>query len=1055
MKKEMRQHLLKKKLNYCLMYKHDKLMKKKPLSEGLCLNSSYQKVWKAVQLAMTLVFFLNIHVSALTQAQAVKTNPGSNKDGSNYRTGDNYVADYLAGREQFSLVNQAIQQQYHHVEGRVTDDRGESLPGVNIFETTNPSNGVITNIDGTYKIEVSSDNTVLTFSFIGFQAREINVAGRTSINVALIEESIGLSEVVAVGYGIRKKTEVSSSIAKVSAENFNKGFATNALQSIEGKVAGLQIVRTAGTDPNASPRVRLRGTSSLNASSDPLIIIDGITGGDISSVAPEDIESMDVLRDGSAAAIYGTRGTNGVIIITTKKGFTGDLKVEYSGYASTEDAVALPKVLSADEYRAFGDASGVNYIDGGTSTVWSEEILRRNISHVHNVSFSGGNKNLSYRASLNYRNLEGIVINTGQEYLNGRINLMHTGYNDRLKVQLNMSSTTIIKDYTAYSAFDMAAILNPTMPVKNEDDTYWQPGGYGEFNPVSKLNRQHRGGKEKNTQMSLRAEFTPIKNLVLSGFGALDSRDLLEHEYDEITSRSSETGGYLGRAKQLTRERYKKMFEGTAHYKKIVDNHVFTFLGGYSYEERSHQEFWAENKDFISDTQKHHDLSAGSGLSQGKAAMDSDKQSEKLIAFFGRFTYSYESKYLLSTTVRREGSSKFGRNNKWATFPAISVGWRIIEEDFLKDTAWLNELKFRVGYGLTGNIVSNPYESIPRMGAGELYILNGQYFKSYGSIINPNPNLQWETKKETNAGLDFSLFKNRLSGSVDVYKRSTNDLLWKLTAQVPPQIHNELLSNIGEINNRGVEVAISTGIIENETWTAGMDATFSYNENELVSLSDEIFRFQAVNYEYLPDPGQLGTIFRYEEGHPIGSFYGHKYKGLTNDGQWIFEEIDGEEGITDADRQFLGNGNPKVNLSFSPYLHIKNFDFSINFRGAFGFDILNVNKMYFGNPLWYPGNMLRSAIESPVNADPQYSDYYVEKGDFLKLDNITLGYTLPKRFLLGSDNVRVYFSALNVATFTNYSGLDPELELGAKAGVDQRGFYPRTTTYTVGLNVKF
>jgi len=1080
-------------------------MKKKPFWEELGSDSSFQKIWKVMRLTLVLIVFFSLRLSAFTVAQSVKVDVSFNKvslkealnvikqqsdlnfiynndlvndnsevsieatnqevtevlqimlnqAGLDYRVVDNNVIIYPVNNVQKDPVYQVAQQQTIQVQGVVSDNTGEPIPGANVFEKSNPSNGVITSIDGTYKIEVSSEEAVLTYSFIGFMAQDVNVAGRPSINITLLEETLDLDEVIVVGYGIQKKTEVTSSIAKVTADNFNKGFASNALQSIEGKVAGLQIVRTAGTDPNASPRIRLRGTSSLNASSDPLIIIDGITGGDISSVAPEDIESMDVLRDGSAAAIYGTRGTNGVIIITTKKGSTGDLKVEYSGYVSTEDAVALPNVLSADEYRAYGDAIGTKYVDGGANTNWSEELLRNNISQVHNVSFSGGNQNLSYRASVNYRNLEGIVINTGQEYLNGRINLTHNGYNDRLKVQLNMASTIIDKDYTSYSAFDMAAILNPTQPVKNDDGTYWQPGGYGEFNPIANLNQQRRGGKEKNSQMSLRADFDLLKDLTVSAFGAFDIRDLLEHEYDEISSRSSETGGYLGRAKQKTWHRYKKMLEGTANYKKVVGSHVFSLLGGYSYEDRSYEDFWAENKDFISDAQRYHDLSAGGGLAEGKAAMDSYKKTEKLIAFFGRFTYSYESKYLLSATVRREGSSKFGANNRWATFPALSAGWRIVEEDFLSDTSWLNELKLRIGYGVTGNIVSNPYESIPRMGAGGIYIMNGQYIKSYGSTSNPNPNLQWETKKETNIGVDFGFLNNRVSGSVDLYQRYTNDLLWKLTAQVPPMIHSDVLSNIGEINNQGVEVGLQTKIVNNGTWNVGLDATFSYNKNELVSLSDATFQFQAVNYEDLPAPGQLGTVFRYEEGHPIGSFYGYKYKGLTEKGEWIFEDVDGEEGITDADRQFLGNGNPKVNLSFSPYVTVKGFDFSMNFRGAFGFDILNVNRMYFGNPLWYPGNMLRSASNSPVNADPQYSDYYLEKGDFLKLDNITLGYTIPKKYLFGLDYTRVYFSALNVATFTNYSGLDPELELGAKAGVDKRGFYPRTTTYTVGLNVKF
>ncbi|TKG95229.1 TonB-dependent receptor [Puteibacter caeruleilacunae] len=942
------------------------------------------------------------------------------------------------------------------ITGKVTDESGEPLPGVSVV-IKGTTIGITTDFDGKYTLSVPEGSNTLVFSFVGMLQQEVVIDGQSSLDIVMKQDMKDLDEVVVIGYGVQKKEEVTSSISSVSNDDFSAGLATNTMQVLEGKVAGLNIVRPAGSDPNASPQIRMRGITTVKAGSGPLVIVDGIPGGSLSSVTPEDIESIDVLRDGSAAAIYGTRGTNGVIIITTKKGSEGVSKLEYSSYISTEVVTKKPGILSADEYRAL-KKDYPNIVDGGTNTDWFDELVETPFNQVHNISLSGGNKNTNYRASINYRDVSGIVINTSRKYLNGRINVNHSALNDKLKTQVILSGTTIDADFTNYGAFEFAARLNPTMSVYNSDGTFWEPTGYGEFNPVAKLKQIENGAKNKILTASVKSDLEILEGLKLGGFLAMDRRDKNGHYYESKFAKGSIADGYNGHAKRDASFTYTNTFETTIDYNKYFGKHRVSLLGGYSYQDFTEEWFNAENKDFLSDAFTYNNLGAGNYIKDGKAGMGSGKKRNKLIAFFGRAIYNYDNKYLLTASVRREGSSKFGANNKWGWFPAVSLGWRLKEEDFLKNADYIDDLKFRVGYGVTGNQDLDEYQSLTRFGAGANYMFNGGYTFSYGPSANPNPDLKWEKKKEFNIGVDFSLFNHKFGGTIDLYNRTTTDLLYEYTAQVPPMIHSSIFTNVGEMNNKGIELALNYNVFDKKDFSWDVDFNISYNKNELVSLSNEFYKKSFQNMGGLPSPGNLGDAYRLQEGVAVGSFFGKKFKGFTEDGKWIFEGQ--EDGVvSDEDKDFIGNGNPTVFAGLTNTVRYKRFDLTVFLRGAFDYDVLNLKRMYYANAKWLPNNILKEGLTTKLNDDPQYSDYYLEKGDFVKLDNVTLGYTFNVSKIEYLSKCRLYISGQNLAVITDYSGIDPEVggrnASGLEPGWDGRGFYPRTSIYTLGVNIEF
>ncbi|MDX1364639.1 MAG: TonB-dependent receptor [Arenibacter latericius] len=970
----------------------------------------------------------------------------------------------------FLLISGLLTAQTLQVSGTVSDQNGP-LPGVNIL-VKGSSLGTQTDFDGNYSLSNVSSSATLVFSYIGFKSQEVAINGRGIINITMEEDAQALEEVVVVGYGTLTRKEVTSAISSVKAEDFNQGGSRSPMDLIQGKVAGLNITRTQGNNPNQSASIQLRGVSSLTGTLSPLIVVDGIPGGNLDLLQQDDIASIDVLKDGSAAAIYGTRGNAGVILITTKKGRTGDASFEYNTYAQQDRVDKKPSYLRPDEFRSL-IAEGLisqNQDLGSSTDLYDELINKSNLSQYHNLAASGGGAKTNYRASLFYNDAEGIAKENGREQFGGRIGINHTGLNDLLILQANLAGNFNKANFLGGSTgdFEQAIQRNPTAPLINPDGSFFETQAYNNYNPLSRLKNRINERDQQTFSGDLKLTLQIANGLSGSVFGSYVRNSYNDRYYrstkDWEQRENSQYQGtaYASKANHLD---WSKTLETTINYTNtFADTHTVNAIVGYSYQYGTREEYNVNNSGFTTDGFLDWNLGSGSAINNTqlpRPGMGSFKEDNTLIGFFGRVNYSYDNKYFAQLIIRREGSSRFGDNNKWGNFPAASIGWNISEEYFLNDLDYINNLKLRLGYGVTGNQGIPNYQSIVSLGTGGVYPQDGVYYQTYGAARNPNPDLKWEEKKEFNLGLDFGFLDNRLSGSVDVYQRKTTDLLYEYTAQQPPFLRDKLYTNVGTLTNKGVEFLISAIPVINDDFKWSTDLTFSYQTNKLEVLSNDVFQANWLEFGGLPSPGNLGNAIRLEEGGSVGNFYGKRFAGFNDEGKWLFHKADGTTALAtdmnEDDLSIIGNGVPKVNASLGNTLTYKNFDFSIFFRGKFGFDILNTKEMYFGNKKWLPNNILKSAIttHTELNDDPQYSDYYLEKGDFVKLDNVTLGYN----FNLTSEyikSLRLYVSGKNLATITGYSGIDPELQdTGFTAGIDGRSFYPRTQSFTIGLNVGF
>lgn len=975
------------------------------------------------------------------------------------------AANYLNATNPNHDTMAVAQQDSRRISGTIFDENGVPVIGANITVKNNPSIGTISDMDGKYTLMVPT-GSILVISYIGYTPVEQMVGNKNTLDIRLQEDTQKLNEIVVVGYGTQKRKEITSSITSVKSEDFNKGATTNPLQLVQGKVAGLSITKQAGNDPNADLGIQLRGVSSAKAGTAPLVIVDGIPGASLHNIAQDDIESIDVLRDGSAAAIYGTRGTNGVIIITTKKGKAGHAKVEYNGYVSLETIHKKLRVLNTEEFRALKN-EGYAIEDLGANTDWFDELTRNvSLSHYHNVSLTGGTDKFNYRASLNFRDLQPIVRNTDRQQYGGRINVNHRSLGDKLLIQLNLANTFTSENYTEYGMFAQAIQRPPTLPIMDPENPqlYHETAGWDYYNPVAYQNQFINNGESRFLNADVKATLDIIPGLKASALLAMDRYENSRFNYLPSDARASILGGYKGAAERKENVSMNRMLETTIDYSlQNVENHSLSAVVGYSYQDFENHEFRGKNYDFTSDAFSYNNLGNGSYLKDGRAELSSNRNKSVLISFFGRVNYGFKDKYLFSASLRREGSSKFGPNNKWGWFPAVSAGWRISQEDFMSTIEFLNDLKIRIGYGVTGNQSFDPYQSMAKLVDGGKYYdaTTGAYISAFGQGNNPNPNLRWEKKHEWNIGLDASVLDSRISATIDVYKRQTKDLLFNYSAPKPPMIHDQILTNVGTMNNSGVEVALTFVPLKSSDFTWETTLSYSYNKNKLVSLSNSDYSSGYFEYGWISAPGNPGNAFRMEEGYPIANFYGYKYSGLTEDGKWLFEKKDGtvitRNEIVPEDKQYIGNGAPNMFAGWTNTFRYKNWDLSIFFRGAFGFDICNVKEMVYGNKNFLPKNVLYSAItkHKDLNDDCVWSDYYLEKGDYIKLDNVTLGYTLDlnNKYL---KNMRLYLTGQNLFTITSYSGVDPEVnQAGIEAGVDGQGYFPRTRQFSLGLNLVF
>ncbi|WP_281695844.1 SusC/RagA family TonB-linked outer membrane protein [Bacteroides clarus] len=963
------------------------------------------------------------------------------------------------------FVTMMASAQQFTVKGTVKDATGEPIIGANVM-VKGTSNGTITDIDGNYSISGANSSSVLVFTFIGYKSQEVACKGQHEINVVLAEDSQTLDEVVVVGYGSLSKKELSSSIVQVDKSEFQQGAMNNPMEMLTGKVAGLNVNNTASANPNSGSSLQIRGATSITASNDPLIVIDGIAGGDIRNLSSQDIESMTVLKDAASAAIYGTRGANGVILITTKKGVSepGTAKVTYDSWFAVNFANSGPDILSPDEFRR--SRRGTDY---GASTDWYG-LLLRDFSYDNNqyISIDGSTKNGYYGASFNYKNATGIDLKSAREEYGGRFVIEQRVIDNRLQLNGSLNARRVNETWGNDGMFDTALSMNPTMPLYDDNGNYYQPSSPTDArNPVAELRDIDNNGQRMYVLGTAEAKLNILRSekqtLNTSLSYSLHYNDLKQQYFTPSTSGESYWNGYKGRAEVTYQKWYTQRLEWLANYALDIQDHSIKAVAGYTYENTRWERLQASNNDFAYDNIKWHDLGSGSYLADGKAKMATGQSVAKLIGTFGRINYNWKDLIMASASIRYEGSTKFGKNHKWGAFPSASLAWEIANMNFMKNISKVvKSLKPRISYGVTGRSDFDSYLSLATYSTKGSYFMNGEWVKGYAPSVNANPELGWEKSVSVNVGIDFVLW-NRLRGAIDWFDRQSKDLLYNYTAPQPPFVYNSILVNVGTTQNRGVELSIDGDIFKGTKveWTSGIN--YSYGTTKLKTLSNSMYQASYVELYQKPGVGTSEYFFRIQEGGKVGQFYGYEYAGVE-DGKMLIYTDEGEKvPVSEADvkyKRYIGNGTPTSFLSWNNTLRYKNFDLNIFFRGAFGFDIFNMRKYGMGLQGAGTDNVLRDAYlkdKDIVTGGGVISSFFLEKGDYFKLENVTLGYNFtpkPNKIL---NSMRVFISAKNLFTLTGYSGNDPSVVSvnGLEPGVDSNSAYPTATQVSLGLTLRF
>ena len=955
-----------------------------------------------------------------------------------------------------------------NVSGTVSDQTGEVMIGVSVSVKGDQKHAAATDFDGNYTLNNVPSNGTLVFSYVGFGAVEVAVNGRTKIDVTMQEDSELLDEVVVVGYGSLSRKELSSSIVQVNRDDFQKGAMNNPMEMLTGKVAGLNVSSTAAADPNGSAELQVRGATSLSASNGPLIVIDGVAGGDIRTLAPQDIESMSVLKDAASASIYGTRGANGVILITTKKG-TGEAGlpvVTYDSYGALAFARDMPEVLSPYEWRLA--RRGHDY---GASTDWYDLITRKTAYDTNQyLSIDGSLANGGYyTASVNWKKANGLDITSRREEFGGRAAVSANTLDNHLRFTSSLNVRKVNERYGDQGMFDTALGMNPTLPVYNADGTYYQPSSpSGVYNPLQQMREFKMQGNRTYVLGSAEVKYNiwnnDYHNVSTTLSYAYNYNDYKRDEYAPIKSGESYWNGYAGRAQQKYEKWWTNSVEWLVNYGFQKDAHDLKFVAGYSFERSNWEQMFMQNNDFTFDKPEWNGIGAGSWLAEGKAQMYGGKSQTTLIGFFGRVNYSWKGMIIGSASLRREGSTKFGADHKWGSFPAASIAWEMAKAPFLADyVQTVQSLKPRFSYGVTGRTMDAPYESLATYSTGGSYLVDGSWITGYQPSNNANPELGWEKLSSANYGIDFMLF-NRLYGSIEYFDRRSQDLLYDYTAPQPPYVYDTILVNVGTTKNTGMELAVTFDAVVNKpvTWTTGIN--YSYSTTKLTKLSNAIY--QASYLELYRKPG-LGTsefFFRVEEGGRIGQFWGYEYAGVDESHNMLVYNANGEKVPASAadpnDKRYIGDGAPKHFLTWNNTVKWKNFDLSFMFNGAFGFEIFNMRKYGMGLRGSGSDNVLRSTYledRDVWSGGGVISSYFLERGDYFKLENVTLGYNLPLKNRRLLDSLRIYLAAKNLFTITGYSGTDPSAvtSTGITPGIDVTSAYPTATQLTVGLTVRF
>lgn len=971
------------------------------------------------------------------------------------------------------LISFIISAQEINVIGKVTDAKdGSPMIGVSVI-VKGTSIGTTSDVDGNFSLKCKS-NDVLIFSFIGYQKQEIAVAGRTKIDVSLKEDTKEIDEVIVIGYGVQKKSDRTGSVVNVKAEELNRGSLTDPIQAMQGKVAGVNISKKGG-DPNAGFAVQIRGAAGFASNTQPLYVIDGVPGADPTTISPDDIESFNILKDASSGAIYGSRASNGVIIITTKKADKSKgASIDYNGYVSADQTSKRLEFLSAADIRKYvADNSIPGFADNGANTNWQDEIFRTGISQSHTIAVSNSTENLSYRLSYNNQYNQGVVIGSDKQRNIARLNLTQKALNNIVTIDASLAGTFEKNNYINYgggmgssNVFYQMYQRNPVDPVYDSNGKFFEfQRDFNYNNPVAiaKLIQNQRDAK--NYFGTSKISIEPIKGLVGSVNLSYIRSDSESFYYEPTTLFA---GGHNGYGRKSYSNFDSKILEATVSYNRSInDTHNFNLLGGYSFQEDTNTGLSAQGRDALSNYLKSNNLGHLNNVNVGD--IGSWKNSNRLISFFARATYNYSSKYFATATIRRDGSSKFGKNNEWGLFPSASIAWDIKKEDFLNSIDFVNQLKLRVGYGITGNqeissyldiMYAYPSGTAPNFETGEDAI-------NFAISHNANPNLKWEENSELNIGLDYSILKNRIQGSIEYYIKSTYDLLAPYSVPVPPNALPTTWANVGQIDNKGLEINVTGYAIDNNNFKWRTIVNYAMNRQKLVKLSNDEYSWSEGDKKrlWLSGRGLVGaqnwTQYLFE-GEEIGTFYMPKYAGLSQDGKFLFYTAAGgvTRDINLAQRQVVGYAQPRFTLGWSNFFNYKNFDLNIALRGAFGNKVINVTRMVFSNPQILPTlNALKEVLDEinrGLSDSPKVSDYYLENASFIKIDNVTIGYNFTPKSTKWVSSMRFYLTSNNLYTFTKYTGLDPEMSYtGLEYGVDMYDVYPKTRTITFGIDIKF
>lgn len=951
------------------------------------------------------------------------------------------------------------------VTGTITNNTGDPLEGVTV-SLKNTQTSTSTDVAGKFTINVPDAKGVLVVSYVGFATQEIPVANRAVINITMESEATSLNEVVVVGYGTVQKRELTSAVTTIRSKDFVPGAVNSPMQLIDGRVAGVTISNPAAADPNRGADVQIRGAASFAAGNSPLIIIDGMPGGDLRNLAQQDIESITVLKDAASAAIYGSRGANGVILVETKRGKAGTVVLTYDSFLEHDRVANKPDNLSPEEFLEKGRDQ-----DFGARTNWYDQLIRKdNFGQNHFLSMSGGNQNTVFRISGNYRTKEGIDIATDRKEYGFRGNFHQKALDGLFELFGNFSYRIANEEYTNYGAFQQAVKLNPTIPIMdpNNPRKYNNLLGFNTFNPVQDLMTRENGADQTYSIVDFTFRLNLLKNLSTDLKIARQGRDMWRREYYTVDAAESINSNRRGRARLLNEKWTDYTLEWTGNYNARFGDHDLKLIGGYSYQEFNNQGFWAENMNFPSEAFTYNNLGAGDwNLEKGRLGMDSWRSKEKTIAFLSRATYGFDDTWFLTASARYEGNTKFGTNNKWGLFPAASAAWRISNLGALKDVNWLSDLKLRFSYGVTGRSGFGRYTSLARYtGYGRYQNDDGQWIQVYGPGNNYNPNLRWEKAIAYNLGIDFALFGNKLTGSIDGFVRKGSDLINDYQVPVPPYLHDRMTVNVGTQSNRGIELNLRWDAVTTKDFQYSTNVVASYAKSRMDDFSNESFIGDFRTLGSLPSPGNPGDAYRLEEGIEIGSFFGYKYAGVDDEGKiQIWKDgIVGKEAIiatsadANRDKTYIGHGMPRYELAWGHNMAYKNFDLTLFFRGKFDYSIINLYQMYYGLQAEPGVNLLRDAYtkNGQITSGKVIMDYFLEPGDYFKLDNVTLGWN-PKLNVAKVKNLRLYGSVRNVFTITKYSGLDPTTVgvTGLTPGYGDLNVYPITTSFTLGAQITF